>query len=494
MNLFINELPNKLVNSLAKEQTFAKLVDSVKDLKVGQSIKGKVLEILPESKVVLDLNGKKVIAEISGNLTKGQSIHVKVNSISPSIILNVFPKSSNPEVSAKKVSQKNTPENPKKVPFSKPSFSSGTSKAKDQFKLIPGHTFQGTATKILRSGKIFVRIQDVEVTAKLPPASKSISVGESVLIKAISNNRGISFEIINKKSQVSSIDIANLKNYLPAKQDMGKMLTGLESIFNENQGLSSYKLDSDVLQRLRDTIKVLIPRDELVPNSTHLKEQIDRSGINYEAKIKKAIDEGLILDKKSILSMDLKGQLLELQTKLEKFLLKGAEKLTSEMQRSIFETIQCTKLASDNIELQQLSNQLSKQEHNPLVLQIPDPLSPETKTAKLFIREGEGNGDGKKEEKNDFHMVFLLNLSLIGDIRIDAKLNGKKISADFTSEDKNVVDLIGMGKEDLRGKFDKLGFSASIKASQKDKLTIEMENSIEEVLKEVPLRLVDIKT
>ena len=104
--MFINELPQNLVKILAKDETFAKLLDSVKGIKVGQSIEGKVAEVLSGGKVLLDLNGQRVSAETSGNLVKGQSIQAKVETVSPSVILKVSPENSKSETIAKNIAQK----------------------------------------------------------------------------------------------------------------------------------------------------------------------------------------------------------------------------------------------------------------------------------------------------------------------------------------------------------------------------------------------------
>jgi hypothetical protein len=492
--LFINELPQNLVKILAKDETFAKLLDTVKGLKVGQSIEGKVAEVLKGGKVLLDLNGQKVSVETSGNLVKGQSIKAKVETISPSVILKISPEKTNAESLTKNTTQKNSSEASVKITLSKSSNSSNSLATGDKVRLQLGQTAEGTATKILDSGKVRVRIGNAEVEAQLPAQSKPVRIGENVLVKATASKGGVSLQILNPENQTTKIDGTTLKSYLPAKQDMGKMLTNLESVLNKNPDLGKYKIDSDVVQRLKDTLKVLIPRTETTPDGTRLKEQVDRSGINYEAKVKQAVDEGFILDRKPILSKDLKGQLLELQGKLEKFLAKEGNQLPPTVQRTISETVQQVKLASDNIELQQLSNQLSKQEQNPLVLQIPDPLLPETRTAKLYIRDSEGEKGGKSGDKKDFHMVFLLNLSAIGDIRIDAKLNGTNLAADFSSENNNVVDLIKSGSADLQKKLEELGFSASVNSSVKEKTDMEMEDSTDQALKAVSTRLVDIKT
>ncbi len=492
--MFINELPQNLVKILAKDETFAKLLDTVKGLKVGQSIEGKVAEVLTGGKALLDLNGQKVSVETSGNLVKGQSIQAKVETISPSVILKISPEKPNTESLTKNTTQKTSPEASVKISLSQSSSSSELSATGNQVRLRPGQTAEGTATKILDSGKVRVRIGNAEVEAQLPAQSKPVRIGDNVLVKATSSKGGISFQLLNPENQTTKIDGTTLKSYLPAKQDMGKMLTNLESVLNKNPDLGKYKIDSDVVQRLKDTLKVLIPRTETTPDGTRLKEQVDRSGVNYEAKVKQAVDEGLIVDRKPILSKDLKGQLLELQGKLEKFMAKEGDQLPPATQRTVSETVQQVKLASDNIELQQLSNQLSKQEQNPLILQIPDPLLPETRTAKLFIRDSEGEEGGKSGDKKDFHMVFLLNLSAIGDIRIDAKLNGTNLAADFSSENSNVVDLIKSGSADLQKKLEELGFSASVNSSVKEKKDMEMEDSTDQALKEVSTRLVDIKT
>jgi hypothetical protein len=492
--LFINELPQNLVKILAKDEIFAKILDTVKGLKVGQSIKGKVAEVLKGGKVLLDLNGQKVTAETSGNLVKGQSIQVKVVTISPSIILKVSPENPKSGTVSKITAQKTSPEVSVKISLFKSSSSSELSATGEQVRLRPGQTAEGTTTKILDSGKVRVRIGNAEVEAQLPVQAKPIRIGENVLVKATSSKASVGFQILNPENQTTKIDGATLKSYLPAKQDTGKMLTNLESILNKNLDLGKYKIDFDVVQRLKETLKVLIPKADTVPDGTRLKEQVDRSGINYEAKVKQAVDEGLILDRKPILSKDLKGQLLELQGKLENFLAKEGGQLPPATQRTISETFQQVKLASDNIELQQLSNQLSKQEQNPLVLQIPDPLLPETRTAKLYIRDSQREEGGKSGDKKVFHMVFLLNLSAIGDIRIDAKLNGTNLVADFSSENNNVIDLIKSGSADLQKKLEELGFSASVNSSVKEKTDMEMEDSTDQALKEVSTRLVDIKT
>ena len=487
-------MPQNLVRIVAKSETLAKLFDSGQGVKVGQSLIGKVAEVLAGSKALLDFNGQKFTAEVPSGLVKGQSITAKVESLLPNIILKISPEGESKTSKATNALQKNLQETSVKITLSNASSTSKATTKGKPLELLPGQTAQGKAVEVLDSGKVRVRIQNAEVIVTPPAQSKQIKIGDPLLLKALPAKQGVSFQIQEPNVPALKIDGARLKSYLPAKQDMGKMMTDLENLLNKNPELGKYKIDSDVVLRLKETLKVLIPRQEKTPDSSKLKEQVDRSGINYEAKVKKAVDEGLILDKKPMLSKDLKGQLMELQGKLEKYLAKEGDRIPPPTERTITETIQQVKLASDNIEMQQLSNKLSKQEQNPLLLQIPDPYFPEAKTVKFFIRDnGEGEG-GKSGDRKGFHMVFLLNLSNIGDIRIDANLNGTNVAAEFASEDKSVVNQVDAGREELRKKLEELGFSASINASVKEKAEMEMEDTTEEALKEVSTRLVDIKT
>src|SRR5205823_10410603 len=64
-------------------------------------------------------------------------------------------------------------------------------------------------------------------------------------------------------------------------------------------------------QELRDTLAALSPQSALPPDAAQLKDQIDRSGLNYESKVQQMLT-GELPSAVAALAKDLKGQLLEL--------------------------------------------------------------------------------------------------------------------------------------------------------------------------------------
>jgi hypothetical protein len=106
---------------------------------------------------------------------------------------------------------------------------------------------------------------------------------------------------------------SQLKEYLTASQPFGQTLTMLGEL------LTTYPLLHDIApgltQALQDTLTVLQPQGDEPPDATQLQEQVDRSGINYESKVQRALT-GASSNIAVELAKDLKGQLLELSHRL----------------------------------------------------------------------------------------------------------------------------------------------------------------------------------
>ena len=104
---------------------------------------------------------------------------------------------------------------------------------------------------------------------------------------------------------------------------------------------------------------------------------------------------------------------------------------------------QRVKVSVDSIELNQLSSRISTQENQPLVLQIPNPLSLGDKTINLFIREdSKGEQDGNNEDKKNYNMAFFLNLSALGSIKINAKVGPDNLAVSMEVEQDDVANFI----------------------------------------------------
>ena len=111
---------------------------------------------------------------------------------------------------------------------------------------------------------------------------------------------------------------------------------------------------------------------------------------------------------------DLKGLLLNLYQSADKAW------QTKKVSEPLSEFRQTIKLAIDNIEFNQLSSKISKQENQPLVIQIPNPLSSGNQTIQLYIRK-DSSGEESEDKKHSHNVTFFL----VGakPLKIDAMTN-----------------------------------------------------------------------
>ncbi|MFQ5673318.1 MAG: flagellar hook-length control protein FliK [Nitrospinales bacterium] len=360
-----------------------------------------------------------------------------------------------------------------------------------------------TAGGLTRGQNIFVKVEQVSPTINLriidPPAGRNVRAPVTqpgVTVQLTPAREGASRNLIAQNPDAVRVGAAMIKPYLVARQDLGAMAANLEKIVFNRPLPQGLKIDPGLLDRLRETLSVLLPREGKTPDDSQLREQVDRSGIRYEARVKKALATRLTPETRSALARDLKGQLLALQETLEKQLPREGEKtsLAAGRGQAIRELVHHIKRATDNIEFQQLSNQFARQDNNPILIQIPDPFSPATRTVKLYVREDQAGEGAKKGEKTNFHLTFLLNLSSLGNLRIDATTSHENVAAKITTEQKSVADHIANQLPRLESRLKEMGFDAAVTASVRETVEMDAGEDLNRMLIEEPSRLVDIKT
>lgn len=479
------------------------LNEFIQNTAVGKILKGKVLDVLAGGKALVDFGGKKLTVETSGALTKGQTILARVQQLSPTLVLKLI----NPSIGESAPARAGTPDIISSLSTTRPSnaglqnaaFAEKASLSAANLlalKLEPGQTLKGTLVRILDDKMALVQFQNRQLQTLMAGGNVNLRPGQE--IAATVQRLGSGFALIAQpmNAGLRAVDAAMIKPYLTSKQDLGKMIVSLRKAILENPALKDLKIDPALIERIRDTLKILLPTEETLRDGARLKEQIDRSGINYEAKVRRLLAQKQTLDNRAVLAKDLKGQLLELLGRLEKLDLKKIQRDSFAPDRSqeIKELIQHVKQAVDSLEHQQLSNQFARQKQDPILIQIPDPFSPETKTAKLYIRgDAEGEG-GARKDKKDVNLVFLLDLTALGNLRVDAKLREKDLSAKISVEDNAVADFIANRVQKLESRLREIGFNASVTCCFKEKVETEVEENLKRELMRDPSRLVDIET
>jgi len=276
---------------------------------------------------------------------------------------------------------------------------------------------------------------------------------------------------------------SQLKAYLMANQPFGETITTLGHMLNRHPWLH----DMAPAQELRETLAALSPQSTLPLDAAQLKDQVDRSGLNYESKVQRML-MGELPNAVAALAKDLKGQLLELSHHLE--LLTHAE--TDPRSREAATVLAQVKQATDALEFQQLSNQFAPQEQRPLVLPLVHPFAIPTQTTQLVLHR-EGSQEGRPAAEQEHYTVALsFDLSALGPLHIEAAVHGSAVSATFRVAAPAIVELLSAALPDLHARLQMLGFMPCVACTVQEPTTQDSEGWIPRSLTRA-VKLVDIK-
>ncbi|MCZ6541279.1 MAG: flagellar hook-length control protein FliK [Nitrospinae bacterium] len=152
--------------------------------------------------------------------------------------------------------------------------------------------------------------------------------------------------------------------------------------------------------------------------------------------------------------------------------------------------------AVSNIELQQLTHHFAREEHHPLLLQLPQHLLGEEERFKIYILPDSGGDSGESTDPHNraFNIVFLLHLSALGELRIETRVHQNEISIHIIGSNAEVVRFIQEHLPELQASLQEHGFSLSVTSRYQAEVPMEVPDSLDQLLIDHPMQLVDVKT
>ena len=454
-------------------------------LKSGVLFQATVVESLPEkNKAIIKMFNKRIMVETRHPLTPGHSFSARVYKLSPESppqiqIVDSQTASISPSFEDKThISGKNSSNISERQDFDKKNSTLDSNPNAtllkssnviyrqlspheiDNMNLSSGQSIKATVIDVSEKNNIVVKFENKLITAYF--SSVLPKTGENVSLVVTPYGDGFRL-VVQPDSTPKLVDIFKIKSLLPFKEPFGEMLEKLDILVNSSEVIKNLSTKTGLVGRLAKTLN-LLKTPSPVQNfpsqgSAQLKQQIDLSGINYESKVKNIFQGKEPFDVPLNVKIDLKGQLIKLLDLIE---IRSVAKDTSVSQRRQFmEVVKVLHRAIENIELQQVTNQFARQENQPILLQIPDPFML-GKTVNLYLRRPEDKGKGKGNKNNDdVLLVFLLELSALGNLRVDAKMNKESISVRIDVENQNVAQFIEGNLKDFCSCLGDLGFEVN---------------------------------
>ena len=484
-------------------------------LKSGTLFQATILESFPEkNRALIKIFNKQIMVETKNHLIPGDTFSARVIKPSPELSLQIMIVSTHStpavsiledktEISFKKLSSISTSSVIDKKIISDSNYSivdpnntniisELSARAIKKMNLSSGQVIKATIVDSQTNNTV-VKFENRLIRAY--SFSEPPNLGEKIsLIVTPYLDR---FKLVSQDDRASKlVDIFKIKSLLPYKESFGVMVQKLDILLNSSEVIKSLRAETGLVPRLIKTLNLLkapfFEQDLTSQGSTLIKQQIDLSGINYESKVKHALEGKELLDVPTNVKNDLKGQLINL-LKLLEIRIGGNE--TSAIQRyELLKVIKVLMRAVDNIELQQLTNQLSRQENQPITLQIPDPFMI-GKTINLYIRQSEDKSKNKENKENkSVLLVFFLELSALGNLRVDAKINNQAISLRIDVENSNIAKFVENSLKDFCSSLDDLGFEVNASCGVVANIDKELESKLNPLLISETNRLVDLRT
>ena len=361
---------------------------------------------------------------------------------------------------------------------------------------IHGQKIKASVVDIINNNTAIVKFRDEFLTAHF--SDKAPKVG--TVVKLIVTQHEESFRLVAQGHKSSkTVETADIKDLLPFKEPFGKMIQQLKSLIDSPVFENFIKSDSLLIKRLVKTLDLLSPQIKTndstqlkeIFNGKNLKEQVDFSGINYESKVKHIFEGKVPFQIPSKLNMDLKYQLLDLLNVIVPSSKESDNNLNQ--QRPLMDVIKKIRHAVDNVELHQLTNQLARQESQSIVIQIPDPIN-FGKTIKVYIKPTEDSEENSKKEKNGVLLVFFLNMSALGNLRVDAQILKESISIKIKVENNDVAKFIDSKLVEFSSNLKDLGCTVNATCSTIPIVEDDIASEINQLIINDDKRLVDLTT
>jgi len=496
--LQIDQFSPTLLKILSGETSSSLPQKFIEQLQLGQLLKGQVIQIFSEgTKALLNIEGQKIVVQGNPSLQNGQTISARVEQTAPGPVLRIL--SGSGRAAAKEISANDITATQSRQDVTI-QLSSGKSSPISYFskhgldflKFSDGQNYTTQVKQVLDSESVIVRLNNRNFIVQTA-GSNTLKPGDPISVTTGKTANGLFHFIQSNEPVIKQVDAAMIKPYLASRQPFGEMITKLSALAGEISSKSGFlKLDSGKLAELNQTLQFLNPGNGKNPGAQLIKEQVDVSGINYEAKVKQALEPGADRGKALEMGRDLKGQLLDIIQKLEDQAVraKGSTQL-----QTIKEHTQVFRQAVDSIELNQLTNQLARQENQSILLQIPNPYGQENQSIKLYVRQsGDEESEKKGGPKETYNLAFFLDLSKLGNVRVDSQISQTRLSVKMRVENQSVASFMDSKLEELSARLTELGFEASLTCCVEDKIDMDLENELPEILLQDEARLVDLTT
>jgi hypothetical protein len=436
-----------LLLSASQKETFMARLTS------GQLLSGKVEKALSDTTFLINFKGMKVVAESMTPLKPGQQIQTRMVQTQPQAVMNLITEGA-PEQEAPSVPGISAES---AVKSKLTLLLSASQKETFIARLAAGELLSGKVEKVLSKTTFLLNVKGMKVVAE---SMTPLKPGQQIQARMVQVQPQVVINLVTEAIPEQKA-LALIRSYLPLQINWGELIEGLKGLLGDKDlYLLETVVDKELLGKMISSLSTLSFDKDKAGDSEKIKQFIEHSGLLYESKLKQTIlsEESSPKHLEKVMEKDLKGLLLKLSQKLEEVSGKQNGERDAVLRGKVEELLKTVNSSIKRIELHQLVNYSTTKNDQQLVLQIPLALPEGIKTAELYIRNGQQRSKKGKGTKENFYIVFLLNMRSLGGLRIDAHLSKKKIDCKIQVDNRETANFITQHLPDLSRRFESLDY------------------------------------
>jgi len=340
--------------------------------------------------------------------------------------------------------------------------------------LTTGQLLEGKVLEALGNHQFLINFKGIKVVAE---SMLELTPGQHMQVKIMQTVPRVMMHLVTD-GPAEQKALSLLRAQLPSRIDWGELTESLAKVLTKEK---LYQLemvvDKNVLEKVSSSLSSLsLGRDE-AGDGAKIKEFIERSGLVYESRLKEAFLLHRVMPKqlREILETDLKGLLMKLSQELEKAGGKMHQSGDASLRSTIHNLLQTVNSSVEKIELHQLVNYLTSKNDHQLVFQIPVVLPEGIKNAELYVRSGYQKSRKGKGDAQNCHIVFLLTMKSLGDLRIDTQVAKKKMRCTIQVENGAIARFVEENLSELSHRLTALDYTiekltCTVKRNEREKI------------------------
>lgn len=310
--------------------------------------------------------------------------------------------------------------------------------------LTIGEILEARVIEKLSDRNILIMLKGI----KMPADSEvSLNAGEKLSVKVESLHPQVVLRIVGGADPEESRIADYLRCFRANPDALSQLITEAVTLFNVgNLGNIVRYFPGEDLQRISKMLKLLFLSPESKGNN-FVRDYISNLGLLTESQLRKILEGKAGISEGDFQPQNLKSLLINLSDDIQNLLMKK-EALDPETVITLTKLSEYVDSALKTIESHQIINYLLQEAESKYLFQLPILFPDGVRKGDIFVEYDRDKRKGG--HKGQFRAIVFLNMDILGEMIIEAKLEGNTIGCLIKCKDQEICDLVSSFLEELR--------------------------------------------